>query len=156
MVTRTWVLGSVTTLLSTELNSIANAATVISSVGGTSGLFNNTYAGGGLGGYTLGRFELYIAGSGTALTANTGVSIWLLTSVDGTNYEDGSASVVPGRSNNLQIGSVRNVTTAQRIIQDQIILTAGNWYVLLQNNTGQTWNSSGNTLKLQPYTDQAG
>ncbi len=63
--TQEFALGTVTTLLSTELNSLASSAGLtagaISSVGGASGLFNNVTGGGGLGGYTLGQFELRLA-----------------------------------------------------------------------------------------------
>jgi hypothetical protein len=154
--TQEYLLGSVTTLLSTELNSLASSsgltAGAISSVGGTSGLFNNTAGGGGLGGYTLGQWELELAAPGGTLTAGTGAFVWLLTTVDGTNYEDGSASVIPARPADVII-PVRAVSTTQRIIR-VMMMPPGNWYVLVAQNTGQTWASSGNTLKVTPATLQ--
>jgi hypothetical protein len=153
LTTTTYVLGSVTTLLSTELNSLASASEVVSSVGGTSGLFNNTYAGGGLGAYTLGQFELHLAAPGGSLTA-TPVLVWFLQSVDGSNYEDGSSSILPARNPDLII-PVRAVSTAQRIIV-VAPLPQGNWYVELYQATGQTWASSGSTLKVMPAAYQNG
>ena len=153
--TETFVLGSATTLLSTELNGApANVGGVKSSVGGTSGLFNNTYGGGGLGGYTLGQFELVLASVGSALSAGAYWQFWFLQTVDGTNYEDGSSSIIPAREPDLII-QVRAVTGAQRIVQNAA-LAPGNWYVLAYNQSGQTPAATGNTLKVAPYTFQFG
>jgi hypothetical protein len=154
MSVQTYDLGSATTLLSTELNSLASSATgaAISSVGGTSGVFNNTYGGGGLGGFTLGQFELELAAPAGTLTAGTAVLIWFLTTVDGTNYEDGSASVIPARNPDLII-PVRAVSTTQRITK-VAPLPPGNWFALLSQATGQTWGATLNTLKVTPITSQ--
>lgn len=147
-----YLLGSVATLMSTELNSLASSATAgaISSVGGTSGLFNNTAGGGGFDGYTLAIFELNLAAPAGTLTAGTAALVWFLATVDGTNYEDGSASVIPARTPDLII-PVRPVSTAQRIAR-RGVLPPGNWYVVLSHATGQTWGASGNTLKVMPDT----
>jgi hypothetical protein len=149
--------GTTVTLLSTELNSLATSsgltAGAISSVGGTSGLFNNTPGGGGFDGYTFANFELKLAAPAGTLTANTGANIWFLSTVDGgSTYEDGSASVIPARPADLVLG-VRAVNTAQ-VIHRRWRLEPGNWFVLLAHNTGQTWASSGNTLKVYPLTRQ--
>ncbi len=154
--TQEYLLGSATTLMTTELNSLNSSsgltAGVISSVGGTSGIFNNTAGGGGLGGYTLGQWELVLTAPAGALTAGTGAFVWLLTTVDGTNYEDGSNSVIPARPPDI-ILPVRAVNTAQRIIRN-LMMPQGNWYVLLAQNTGQTWNSTNSTFKVTPATIQ--
>lgn len=154
--TQEYLLGSVVTLMSTELNSLVSSAALsagaVSSVGGTSGLFNNTAGGGGLGGYLQGRFELNLAAPGGTLTAGTAVYVWFVGTVDGTNYEDGSASVIPARLADV-IFPVRAVSTAQRItvVAD---MPPGNWYVVLSHNTGQTWGATLNTLKVMPHTSQ--
>lgn len=154
MATQTYLLGSPVTLLSTELNSLASSATAgaISSVGGASGVFNNTFGGGGLGGYTLGQFELVLGSPAGSLTAFTAASIWFLTEVDGTDYEDGGASVIPARRPDVII-PVRAVGTAQRIII-VAYMPPSNWFALLSQSTGQTWAASGNTLKVTPATYQ--
>ncbi len=155
--TQEYLLGSALTLMSTELNSVASSATLIagaiSSVGGTSGLFNNTAGGGSMGGYPLARFELVLASPAGTLTASTAAYVWFIGTVDGTNYEDGSASIIPARPPELII-PVRAISTAQRITIPGY-LPSGNWYVVLSHNTGQTWASSGNTLKVLPSTNQA-
>jgi len=115
-------------------------------VGGTSGLFNNTVGGGQFDGYVMGQIELNLAAPAGTLTANSSANVWFLQNVDGTNYEDGSASVIPARAPDV-VFPVRAVSTAQRMIR-RTILPQGNWFVLIQHATGQTWNASGNTLKL--------
>ncbi len=154
--TQEYLLGSAVTLMTTELNSLASSATLaagaISTVGGTSGLFNNTAGGGGLGGYTFGQWELELAAPAGTLTAGTGAFVWLLTTVDGTNYEDGSNSVIPARPPDI-ILPVRAVSTTQRIIR-VLMMPQGNWYVLVSQNTGQTWGATLNTLKVTPATIQ--
>lgn len=150
-----YILGTTTTLLSTELNSLASSATAgaISSVGGTSGVFDNTAGGGGLDGYTMGLFELVLAAPAGTLTAGTAALVWFLGAVDATpNYEDGSATVLPGRTPDLII-PVRAVSTAQRIIR-RALLPPDKWFVLLSHATGQAWNASGNTLKVKPVAYQ--
>lgn len=154
--TQEYLLGSIATLLSTELNSLASSsgltAGVISSVGGSSGIFDNT-AGGALGGYVLGRIELVLAAPAGALTASTAAYIWFVRTADGTNYEDGGAAVIPAKPADVVI-PVRAVSTAQRIEIDVVFLPFSKFYVLLAQNTGQTWAASGNTVKLLPATYQ--
>jgi hypothetical protein len=149
-----YLLGTTTQLLSTELNSLASnaAAAVISSVGGTSGVFDNTAGGGGFDGYPLARFELVLAAPAGALTAGTAVLIWFISQVDATNYEDGGSAVIPARTPDLVI-PVRAVSTAQRITRLGS-LPPNTWKVLLSQATGQTWNAAGNTLKVSPVTKQ--
>jgi hypothetical protein len=155
MATQNILLGSQTTLLSTELNSLASSSTfaagAISSVGGTSGLFNNVYGGGGLGGWPYGRYTLKLGAPAGSLTAGTAAYVYFIR-YDGTNVQDGSASITPANPVDLPL-AVRAVSTAQ-IIEWDGYLPPGDWYVYLTQNTGQTWASSGNTLLVIPYTYQ--
>lgn len=143
--TEKYLLGSVGTLLSTELNSLANNALALSAA------YDNTQGQTG-DGYTLCDLELSVT-YGTAPSANTAVAIWFLTSQDGTNYEDGSASVTPSRVADVTI-PLRAVTTAQLIIR-RTWLPWGKFKVLLKNDgTGQAMAASGNTLKIRPVALQ--
>jgi hypothetical protein len=146
-----WSLGSVTTLMGAELNSLASSSGLTAGAV-TAGSFNNVQGGGGLGGYTMGIYELNLAAPAAALTAGTAAYVWLLNQVDGTNFEDGGAAVIPARPADVII-PVR-ATTTQRIIWLGY-LPPNLWKVLLSHNTGQTWNASGNTLKVLPVTTQA-
>jgi hypothetical protein len=149
-----WAVGSWTTLLSTELNSLASSATAgaISSVGGTSGTFDNTYGGGGIGGYPYGEVEASIGAPAGTLNAGAYVNLWFL-KYDGTNYEDGGASVIPARAADVVI-PLRAVSTAQVVILPEVPIPPGVWKVLASQVTGQAWAASGNTIKIRPSTFQ--
>lgn len=151
-ITKTLLQTNTVTLLSTELNSLANNSLAISSVGGTSGVFNFAIGGSDLDGYQELELELVIASMGGTPTAYTGFSVWFLGQVDGTNYEDGSASVEPARGPDCVI-PIRPVSTAQRI-KRQVAAPRGTVKALIKNNgTGQALASSGNTLKVKAATD---
>lgn len=138
------VAGTITTVLSTGLNSLANNSNVLSSA-----ITLST----GEQGYRFGEWELYIASSAAAMTANTAFTGWIIQALDGTNDEDGGTSVTPARTPDL-IFQVRAVSTAQRITW-QSELPTGSFKVLLRNDgTGQTIASSGNALKVRPKTEQ--
>jgi len=132
--------GTLDSALTTELNSLANNALAVkaSALSVTST------------GYVMCEVELVVT-YGTAPTANSAVVVWFLREVDGTNYEDGSASIIPLRAPDA-IFPLRAVTTAQRIIVDAF-LPPGNFKPLVYNNaTGQSMAASANTLKIRPYT----
>jgi hypothetical protein len=137
------LLSSQTSLLTTGLNSLANNGLAISSA------FDNTVGQAG-DGYTLCDLELVVT-YGSAPTANTAVSVWLLGSQDGTNYEDGDASTTPAKLPTC-VFPLRAVTTAQRIIR-RVALPWGLMKAVLKNDgTGQAMAASGNTLKIRPVT----
>lgn len=140
----TWKRGTtVETPLSTGLNSLANNGLALSSA------VTLTDAG-----YLLADVELVVT-FGSAPTANTGIAVWFLREVDGSNYGDGDASTTPARAPDLVL-PVRAVTTAQRIIVSNVLLPPGTFKALLKNDgTGQAFAASGNTLKILPYTLQA-
>ena len=138
------VAGNITTVLSTGLNSLANNSNVLS---------GSVTLSTGEPGYRFGEWELYIASSAAAMTANTAFSGWIIQALDGTNDEDGGTSVTPARAPDL-IFPVRAVSTAQRITC-QSDLPTGSFKVLLRNDgTNQTIASSGNTFKVRPKTEQ--
>lgn len=132
--------GTNTNVLTTELNSLANNSNAL----GSTITLSNT-------GFRFGELELLVT-FGVAPTANTAVTVWLLREVDGTNFEDGGASVTPTRLPDA-VFPLRAVTTAQRIIVP-VDLPPGNFKALLRNDgTGQAMAASGNTLRLRPLTE---
>ena len=131
--------GTIASVLTTELNSMANNALVLSAATSLSET-----------GYLECDVEI-VATFGVAPTAGTGFSIWFLRIIDGTNYEDGGTSVTPPRAPDLVI-PVRAVTTVQRVIVCAYT-PPGDFKILIKNDgTGQAIASSGNTLKLIPRT----
>ena len=142
MTTFTNLLGTNDSVMTTELNSLANNALVASSA------ITITSTG-----FLLAEFELYIAGMGGTPTANTSFDLWLLRRPDGTNYEDGGASVTPTRGPDVWF-PIRAVSTAQRIVR-VCELPPGLFIALIRNGgTGQALAATANTLKVRPYTTQ--
>lgn len=88
-------------------------------------------------------------------TAGSTVDLYLLPSLDGTNYADGSASVTPSRT--LLVGTfpVQPNTTAQRIAVRGVMLSPGKVKPLVINNAGQsmTNNSTDNVLSYVAYSE---
>lgn len=143
-----YLLGTYASLATTELNSLANNAAAAAG-----SAYNNVIGGGGGDGYTLCDLELQVT-FGTNPTANTGVTVWLLGSADGTNYEDGSSSVTPARLPDA-VFPVRAVTTAQRINR-RVWCPWGLFKALVRNDgTGQAFAATGNILSIRPVTREA-
>jgi hypothetical protein len=139
MAAQTYLAGSIASLLTTGLNSLANNALVAGSA----------YTGGG--DYLLAELELVVT-FGTGPTVG-GVSVWFLRAPDGTNYEDGSSSVTPARNADV-VFPLRAVTSAQRITR-RVLVPPGTWTPLLKNDgTAVAFAASGNTLKVLPLTFQ--
>mgnify|MGYP006265221693 CR=1 FL=1 len=136
---------TINSVMTTELNSLANNARAISSAEGADGTAADLF----------GDWELSVT-FGTAPTAGTGCDLYLVRSADGTNYEDGDASNAP--SANAYVGTfgpLRAVTTAQRLIIPDVPMPPGLYKaVLLNNGTGQSFPASGSTLKVRTHNRQ--
>src|SRR5262245_2932568 len=142
-----YVLGTIATLLSTELNSLANNTNCT-----LGGVFNNTQAGGGRDGYTLCDVEGLCTFAPNP-QANTGVRMRFLETADGPNYEDVASTVTPSRLPNVVL-PVTSGQTGTRVNR-QVLLPWGNFKPLARNDgTGQSMAASGNTIKIRPATTQ--
>ena len=141
------LLTTLLTLQTTELNSLASAALIISSVGGASGKFTNNDTAQGI--YCDLFFNL-----GTVTTMSVGANLagWFLTSPDsGTTYE--SLTVVPPRAPDFVVAL--DATTGNKVYAARrVVLPALQFKVLVQNNSGQSFTASGNTLKAAIYSIQ--
>ena len=133
----------ITTLLSTELNSLASNTRVLSP-SHDNGIDLAFWA----------DFEL-LADYGTAPAAGTLVELYLVQSVDATNFIDGSASVVPQASTHIGSFELRNITTDQRLVIEGIRIPPREFKIILWNKGGQAMSASGHTLKMRKYTTQA-
>lgn len=140
------VVGSVSTIVSTELNSLANNSQVVSSVAGSSGVIT-------VPAQPQLRVELFVT-FGTAPTAGTTILVWFLQTIDGgTTYEDGSSTVTPTRNADV-IFTVNAITTGQHL-QKIVDTPISNFKVLVKNNgTTQAFAATLNTLKILPFTRQ--
>ena len=138
-----WYPGSTVGVLSTGLNSLPNNGMAVSSPQDSDGADGSILA------------DVEFAGTLAGVpSAGTGLSIWFLRTVNGTQWEDGSdASVVPARPPDVVL-PLRAVSSAQRICRTAV-LPASNWRVLLRNDgTGQALSASGNVLNVRPVTTQ--
>jgi len=84
-----------------------------------------------------------------APVADTLINVWFLRTIDNTNYEDGSATVIPRRTPDVTF-PMRAVTTAQRVIKTAT-MPPGRFKILVQNGTGQTLSANW-TLYFKPFT----
>lgn len=136
---------AITSLLTTELNSLASSART--AVGTEYDNSANLY--------TFGLFELNVT-FGAGPTAGTLVDLYAIPAPDGTNYDDGSSSVAPPA--NCYIGSfpVRAVTTAQKIplglgARGLVTLPPTKFKLIAYNGTNQAFPASGSTVKMIPF-----
>lgn len=138
-----WEVTSTSTILSTGLNSLADATNAISSeINNTTNL------------YLFDDVELYTGTFGSAPAVGSVVELYLVTAFDGTNYEDGDATIVPPAANLVGVFNIRDSTSAQRHVIRMIPTPPLKYKYVVINKTGQTFNASGNTLKLLQYRYQ--
>jgi hypothetical protein len=141
--------GTAVSLLTTELNSLANntmcaAGSAVTNAIGTS----NTD------GYVRGKLELVLAAYSGTPTAGSSFDVWFLKTVDGTNYEDGSSSVTPPRNPDVVV-PVRAVASGGQRVIVECWVPVGLFKPIGRNNgTGLTLAASGNTVKILLNTDQ--
>jgi hypothetical protein len=92
----------------------------------------------------------------SAPTAGTVVELYLLPSIDGgTDYADGSTSVLAQSS--LFVGgfAVRAVTTIQKMVLRNVALPPGLFKYQVQNTTNQAFPATGSVLERNPYQLQS-
>lgn len=125
---------------STGLNSLANNARAISaSISST----RDQYA----------DAELYVT-YGTAPSSTGYVALYLIPSLDETNFADGDASIVPSPA--MQVGTfmLQASTSAQRIILRTIVVPPFPYKWLIWNRAGQAMAASGNLLRTRTYSPE--
>jgi predicted phage gp36 major capsid-like protein len=146
-VVTTWKRGAVDTWL-TNSTDVTNNSLILSSAI----TITNT-------GYTFAECQIFVNSFSGTVTANTAISVWLLTEVDGTNYDDGGTSVTPARLPDI-VFPLRAVSTAQRVGVKNVQVPAGLFKALVKNDgTGVTMQGSTGgvpwTLKCVPQTTQS-
>lgn len=101
--------------------------------------------------------ELVLASVNFSSATGLAVSVWLLTTADGTNYEDGSAGTpgtVPARPPNA-IVPLRAVNAAQRVALSNIPIPPLGFKLLLQNNVSAAFAANTNLLKYRRHNEQS-
>lgn len=137
---------SIQTYLSTELNSLADGANKI-------GAAISNDAGTELDLYIM--LELYLAAT-SSRDADNRVDVYLLPTVDGTNYAYGGDSQDPDPGTWVgQFVPIPSTTTACYMTISQIQIPPTDFKLLLMNEIGVAFASSGNTLKYKIYSLEA-
>lgn len=137
---------SIVSALTTGLDSLANGSRAISSAldNDADASAKNLY----------GDLELVVRYGGGPPAAGTKVAeVYLLPTVDGTNYPEGSTSVTPQKA--LLVATfesrVPSTSATERLVVFGITLPPRDYKLLLVNTSGQAYHTSGNTLKIKPY-----
>lgn len=139
---------AITSLLTTELNSLANSNA--SSLGTAYDNATNLYP--------FALFELNVT-FGTNPTAGSVCDLYLVPAADGTNYDDSTTGATLLTPVTSFVGSfpLRAVTTAQKVplgVVWRIELPPTNFKAQIINRSGQAFPASGSTLKMVPYRRQ--
>jgi len=139
-----WEAGSLTTAMSTDLNSLSDDANNIgSSIDNSTDLF------------VFDDYEWHQAALGYTPSTGAVIELYLLSSIDGgTTYGEGSDTIDPPASSLIGVFNIRATTAAQTHILRQVYIPAGQFKLLVINKTGGSLASSGNTLKRRPYRFQ--
>jgi hypothetical protein len=134
---------AIVTGLDTGLNSLANNSNAISSA-----IDNTTNR------KLYISVEAYLASVDLSTQTNPAIYIWLIAQIDGTNDEDGGASVNPARQPDIII-PLRVFNGTQRVIIRQSFALPYSFKILLGNRTGAALAASGNTLKYRLFGEES-
>lgn len=143
MATRYTAKDSASNVLTTELNSLGDGSNKI-----TGSALSNDAA-------TTERelfadFMLSIATQGSARDSGATVDLYIIPEVNGT-YAYGGDALDPARKHYRGSFEFDAATTARVDIIEQVKLPMSDYYVLVQNGTGQAFASSGNVLSSEIF-----
>ena len=139
-------------LQTTELNSLASGNTIISSVGGSSGVFSQTQ--------TLAAMWAiisFLAGGSFTPTGSPFLSGWFVSKADDGHFEKLISNTAPPRSPDFVIPLFASAYAANdlALCQGGLVRLPPNLFeVLIQNNSGVALPSSGNKIICGPVAAQ--
>ena len=140
-----WEVGVDTTVMSTELNSLADNAQAIAS-----SAYDNSS---GL--YLFADVEWSHGTLGYTPVAGAIIELYLIRQkLSGSGFEDGDNSIAPPAANLVGVFNIRSSTAAQCHILRQIPICPDQYKWLVINKTGGAMPSSGNTLRQKPLRYQ--
>jgi hypothetical protein len=132
---------SLTSYLTTGLNSLANDAQVLGAE-----IDNSTALD------TFADVEFNVATQGSARSAGAHIAVFLIPALDGTNYAYGDGSVDPPANRLIATLPLDAATTARRVAAQMLSIPPGKYKLLFENKTGQAMASSGNTAGYRNYS----
>ena len=126
---------AIATILGTELNSLANgsASSASSAVDNTSAL--DLFA----------DLTFTVATQGSSRSTGATVSIFMVMALDGTNYDDVSATT----AELVAVFPLDAATTGRQATRRDVPIPPGLFKLFAVNNTGQAFASSGNLLEYR-------
>jgi hypothetical protein len=143
------IAGTIVSMATTELNALGNGAAALGVEVDNSTALD-----------LFGIFELAVT-FGSAPTAGSTVDLYLIVSVDGTNYTDAITGASGSAPATAFVGSfpLRAVTTAQRIplglgVSGYVQIPPRKIKGFVINRAGVAFPASGSTLKMVPYRYQ--
>lgn len=140
---------TLTTLLSTELNSLASGS--FSSLGAA---FNNVQATANFQGYFLADVMLNLAAYTGTPTAGGYYAVWFIKAIDGAAYDNSGSTISVGPDVIIPVDALAS-GPYQRTVSG-IWIPCGDFKTLAQNiGTGVAGAASGNTIKIRPVSLQA-
>lgn len=105
--------------------------------------------------YMFADFEL-VLGSAAFTGADSGIALYLIPTVDGTNYPTwtGNGTSDEQENDGFFVGFVptTGTTAAQRATLRDVDLPSGKWKLACRNRGNVTLAASGNTLKWRPHS----
>ena len=106
--------------------------------------------------YLFADFEIYLASAAFGL-AGSAIELFLVSSVDGTNYGTWIGNATGDTLSNYNFwqggGFTTRTTVAQRIVVPEVSLPPGLFKVGLRSKTNVTLAATGNTVKYRPHSN---
>lgn len=132
-------------LLSTELNSLANGNTALSSVGGSSGVFDQSNTGGALWGIVS-----FIAGGAVTPAAPNYIAGWFNTKADNSAYEKTVSNATQQRTPDFVVPLIAAAYASSDVSMSNglVRIPAVPFKVIIWSQVGATLPASGNLIKL--------
>ena len=108
--------------------------------------------------YPFADFEIVLASAAFTGT-DSQIRVYIVPSVDGTNYGDWTGNVTTDEQENDKyfVGALTTsgATAAQRMTLRDITIPNGLWKIGLRNATGVALAASGNTVKWRPHSGES-
>lgn len=142
MATVSWATAeSIATALSTDLNSLANGSYSAASaaIANSTGLYR--------------YLNLELALASLTPTGTPTISVFLLPTIDGTNYEDGGGATAPPALSLVAVFDLSTSASTKRRARWNIPIPPVDFKLVLLNGSGVALASSGNTLKYRRHNE---
>lgn len=98
--------------------------------------------------------EFVLASVDLSAQTNPAFNVWMVPRTDGTNFADGDDSVNPAQRPDA-IVPFREFNGAQRVMIRRVITTPDQGKLLIENVTGAALAATGNTVKINVYSEQS-